>query len=57
MNKDLVQIVWMEDKDGNVMKRVKPILIKKEISQEYASVLPFEDNDAPTFTEAERVPF
>ena len=31
--------------------------IKKEISQEYASVLPFEDDDAPHFTDAERVPF
>ena len=57
VDEDLVQIVWMEDKDGNVVKRVKPILILKEISQEYASVLPFEDDDAPTFTEAERVPF
>ena len=36
---------------------MKPILIKKEISQEYASVLPFEDDDAPHFTNAERVPF
>ena len=33
------------------------ILIKKEISQEYASVLPFEDDDAPLFTDTERVPF
>ena len=47
----------MEDRDGNVVKRVKPILIKKEISQEYASVLPFEDDYAPLFTDAERVPF
>ena len=36
---------------------MKPILIKKEILQEYASVLPFEDDDAPHFTNAERVPF
>ena len=36
---------------------MKTILIKKEISQEYASVLPFEDDDAPHFTDAERVPF
>ena len=36
---------------------MKPILIKKEISQEYASVLPFEDDDAPHFTNTERVPF
>ena len=50
VDKDLVQIVRMEDRDGNIVKRVKPILIKKEISQEYASVLPFEDD-------AERVPF
>ena len=57
VDEDLVQIIWMEDRDGNVVKRVKPILIKKEISQEYASVLPFEDDDAPHFTDAERVPF
>ena len=57
MDEDLVQIVWIEDRDGNVVKRVKPILIKKEISQEYASVLPFEDDDAPLFTDTERVPF
>ena len=57
VDKDLVQIVQMEDQDGNIVKRVKPILIKKEISQEYASVLPFEDDDAPHFTNAERVPF
>ena len=57
VDEDLVQIIQMEDRDGNVVKRVKPILIKKEISQEYASVLPFEDDDAPHFTDAERVPF
>ena len=57
VDKDLVQIVWMEDRDGNVVKRVKPILIKKEISQEYLSVIPFEDDDAPLFSDAERVPF
>ena len=57
VDEDLVQIIWMEDRDGNVVKRVKLILIKKEISQEYASVLPFEDDDAPHFTDAERVPF
>ena len=47
----------MEDQDGNVVKRVRLILIKKEISQEYASVLPFEDDNAPHFTDTERVPF
>ena len=57
MDEDLVQIVRMEDRDGNIVKRVKPILIKKEISQEYASVLPFEDDNAPHFTDTERVPF
>ena len=57
VDEDLVQIVRMEDQDGNIVKRVKPILIKKEISQEYASVLPFEDDDAPHFTDAERLPF
>ena len=36
---------------------MKPILIKKRISQEYASVLPFEDDDAPLFTDTERVTF
>ena len=57
VDEDLVQIVWMEDRDGNVVKRVKLILIKKEISQEYGSVLPFEDDDAPHLTNTERVPF
>ena len=57
MDEDLVQIVRMEHRDGNVVKRVKPALIKKEISQEYVSVLPFEDDDAPLFTDTERVPF
>ena len=56
MDEDLIQIIQTEDRDGSVVKRVKPILIKKEISQEYASVLPFEDDDAPHFTDAERVP-
>ena len=57
VDEDLGQIIQMEDRDGNVVKRVKPILIKKEISQESASVLPFEDDDAPHFTDTERVPF
>ena len=36
---------------------MKLILIKKEISQEYVSVLPFEDDNTPHFTNAKRVPF
>ena len=57
VDEDLVKIIQMEDQDGNVVKRVKLILIKKKISQEYASVLAFEDDDVPHFTDAERVPF
>ena len=57
MDEDLVQIVQMKDRDGNVVKKMKLILIKKEISKEYASVLPFEDDEAPLCTDAERVQF
>ena len=37
-----VQIIRMVDKDGKTVKKVKPILIRKEIDREYASKVPFE---------------
>ena len=39
---DQVQIECMVDKDGKEVKRVKPILIKKEITTNYATQVPFE---------------
>ena len=37
-----VQIVKMVDKDSKLVKKVKPILIKKELNREHATVIPFE---------------
>ena len=39
---DQVQIEGITDKDGEEIKRVKPILIKKEIEEDYATQAPFE---------------
>ena len=36
-----VQIVKMVDKDGKMVKKVKPILIKKELDREHATIIPF----------------
>ena len=53
-----VQIVKMVDKDGKLLKKVKPILIKKEIDREHATVIPFEKHPGEvSFTDDERVPF
>ena len=53
-----VQIVKMVDKDGKLVKKVKPILIKKEINREHATVIPFEKHPGEvSFTDDERVPF
>ena len=56
---DQVQIECMIDKDGKEVKKVKPILIKKEITTNYATQIPFElgpDEDIFFFTD-ERVPY
>ena len=53
-----VQIVKMVDKDGKLVKKVKPILIKKELDKEHATVIPFEKHPGEvSFTDDERVPF
>ena len=53
-----VQIVKMVDKDGKLVKKVKPILIKKELNKEHATVIPFEKHPGEvSFTDDERVPF
>ena len=50
----------MIDKDGKEVKRVKLILIKKEITTDYATQVPFElgpGKDVFLFTDEERVPY
>ena len=50
----------MIDKDGKEVKKVKPILIKKEITTNYATQVPFElgpDEDIFFFTDKEHVPY
>ena len=52
-----VQIVKMVDKDGKMVKKVKPILIKKELDRDHATKIPFERHPGEIiFTDAERVP-
>ena len=60
MDPDQVQIECMIDKDGKEVKKVKPILIKKEITTNYATQVPFEldpDEDIFFFTDEEYVPY
>ena len=53
-----VQIVKMVHKDGKLVKKVKSILIKKELDREHATIIPFEKHPGEvSFTDAERVPF
>ena len=50
----------MIDKDGKEVKKVKSILIKKEITANYATQVPFEldsDKDILFFTDEEHVPY
>ena len=42
IDENQVQIVRMIDQERNTVKKVKPILIKKEINREYATKVPFE---------------
>ena len=52
-----VQIIKMVNKDSK-LKKVKPILIKKELDREHATVISFERHPGEvSFTDAERVPF
>ena len=60
MDLDQVQIECMVDKDGKEVKKVKPILIKKEITTNYATQVPFElgsDEEIFLFTDEEHVPY
>ena len=60
MDPDQVQIECMIDKDGKEVKKVKPILIKKEITTNYATQVPFDlgpDEDIFLFTDEEHVPY
>ena len=41
-----------------MVKKVKPIMIKKELDREHATIIPFERHHGEIiFTDAERVPF
>ena len=42
VDEEQVQLVKMVDQDGKMVKKVKPILIKKELSREHATKIPFE---------------
>ena len=58
IDSDQVQMECMVDKNGKEVKRVKPILIKREITTNYATQVPFElgpDKDIFLFTDEERV--
>ena len=60
MDPDQVQIECMIDKDGKEVKKVKLIFIKKEITTNYATQVPFElgpDEDIFLFTDEERMPY
>ena len=58
IDEEQVQIVKMVNKDGKMVKKVKPILIKKELDREHATIIPFERHPGEViFTDAERVPF
>ena len=58
IDEEQVQIIKMVDKDGKMVKKVKPILIKKELDREHATIIPFERHPGEViFTDAERVPF
>ena len=58
IDEEQVQIIKMVNKDGKMVKKVKPILIKKELNREHATIIPFERHPGEViFTDAERVPF
>ena len=57
IDEEQVQIVKMVDKNGKMVKKVKPIMIKKELDREHATEIPFEVTPGEiVFTDAERVP-
>ena len=57
---DQVQIECMVDQDGREVKKVKPILIKRELMTNYATQVPFDvdsDEEFFFFTDEERIPY
>ena len=57
IDEEQVQIVKMVDEDSKMIKKVKPIMIKKELDREHATKIPFERHLGEiVFTDAERVP-
>ena len=57
IDEEQVQIVKMIDKNGKMIKKVKPIMIKKELDREHATNIPFEKHPGEiVFMDAERVP-
>ena len=58
IDEEQVQIVPMVDKEGKIVKNVKPILIKKEIERNYARLEQFKKHaEEISFTDDERVPY
>ena len=58
IDEEQVQIIKMVDKDGKMVKKVKPILIKKELNRKHATKIPFEGHPGEIFfTDDERVPY
>ena len=58
IDENQVQIVRMIDQDGNTVKKVKPILIKKEINREYATKVPFKKHIGEiSFEDDECIPY
>ena len=53
-----VQIIKMVNKDGKLVKKVRPILIKTELDREHATIVSFEKHPGEvSFTNDEQVPF
>ena len=58
IDEEQVQIIKMVNKDGKTVKKIKPILIKKELNREHATIMPFERHPGEVIsTDAERIPF
>ena len=57
---DQVQIECMVDQDGREVKKIKPILIKRELTTNYATQVPFDvdsDEEFFFFTDEEHIPY
>ena len=57
IDEDQVQIVKMVDKDGKMVKKVKPMLIKKELDREHTTKISFERHPGEIFINDERVSY